>query len=102
MKTCCSINCPFINQCKDYSNFVDKKNGCKTQKSIIDNALQLIVSKKLNERKMLPVQMETFNILTEEKDVDVNTIHTHNVKDYKNLVNGTGTCTIMFEVEYYK
>lgn len=34
MKTCVSMNCPFLNHCKDYNFLVDHEGGCKTQDAI--------------------------------------------------------------------
>ena len=34
MKTCVSMNCPFLNHCKDYNFLVDHEGGGKTQDAI--------------------------------------------------------------------
>lgn len=41
MKTCCSINCPFIPFCKDYNFTIDRKDGCETQSLILQRAEKL-------------------------------------------------------------
>lgn len=43
MKTCVSMNCPFLDHCKDYNFLVDRDGGCKTQKAIIDAAARMAV-----------------------------------------------------------
>lgn len=35
MKTCVSINCPFINFCKDYNLKLDRETGCTTKSKIV-------------------------------------------------------------------
>lgn len=41
MKTCVSIECPFIHYCKDYNFLVDRGNGCSTQREIMEAAEKL-------------------------------------------------------------
>lgn len=35
-ESCCSIDCLFIGFCKDYNNSINRAEGCKTQKRIIE------------------------------------------------------------------
>ncbi len=42
MKTCVSMNCPFLKHCKDYNFLVDREGGCKTQKAILDAAVKML------------------------------------------------------------
>ena len=48
MKTCASIQCPFIAYCKQYSNNHDRSDGCKTQRLIIDQAMRLQKTERQN------------------------------------------------------
>lgn len=41
MKTCVSMNCPFISFCKDYNFLVDRSEGCATQNKILTAAHRL-------------------------------------------------------------
>lgn len=41
MKTCVSIQCPFIAFCKQYNNNYDRSDGCETQQMIVDKAVRL-------------------------------------------------------------
>lgn len=49
LRTCISMNCPFIEICKDYNFLVDREKGCKTQNKIID-----LAAKEVNRRKERP------------------------------------------------
>ena len=41
MKTCVSMNCPFISYCKDYSLTADRGDRCITQERIVRAAKSL-------------------------------------------------------------
>lgn len=45
MQTCVSMDCPFIDVCKNYSLFADR-TGCKTQDRIVEAALRLEKKRK--------------------------------------------------------
>lgn len=38
MKTCVSMNCPFIDYCKDYNFLVDRGEKCETKERLIRSA----------------------------------------------------------------
>lgn len=46
MKTCVSIECPFMWYCKDYNFLVDREGGCKTQDQILQQAEKLKKQRK--------------------------------------------------------
>lgn len=46
MKTCVSLDCPFIPYCKDYNFKVDRTGGCKTQEKIVEQAKRLMKGDK--------------------------------------------------------
>lgn len=50
MATCVSINCPFIDYCKDYSLTKDRSGGCKTQDNIMALAKRLEKKQKATAR----------------------------------------------------
>lgn len=41
MKTCVSIECPFIHYCKAYNFLINLEGGCPTQKAILEAAEKL-------------------------------------------------------------
>ncbi len=45
MKTCVSMNCPFLKHCKDYNFLVDRERGCKTQTAIMEAAGKMTETK---------------------------------------------------------
>lgn len=51
MKTCVSIDCPFISFCKAYNFLVDRSDGCDTQNSILKAAEKLAPRKSTRHRK---------------------------------------------------
>lgn len=58
MKTCVSMECPFLMYCKDYNFLVDREAGCKTQDALMRGAERLKKQKKF-ERKMKNEQTKT-------------------------------------------
>lgn len=51
MKTCVSMNCPFIHYCKFYNFLVDRGDGCDTQKKIMESAERLKKQKRKEGRE---------------------------------------------------
>ena len=47
MKTCASLDCPFIPHCKDYNFLVDRGKRCEIQEDILYRAK--ILEKKKNK-----------------------------------------------------
>lgn len=46
MKTCVSMNCPFMGICKEYNFLVDRSNGCKTQQFILKKSSEMLKRKE--------------------------------------------------------
>ena len=50
MNTCVSMNCPFINYCKEYNFLVDRGEQCKTQNKILRLASDYIKKRKIKTK----------------------------------------------------
>ena len=96
MVTCCSMGCPFVNQCKDYNFLVDRTGGCETQQKLIDTALKLVISKELNKKEVSDKKMQPFNVILESSP----SIDSLKVKKFKvGGIYGNGKLNVDFYFE---
>lgn len=51
MKTCVSMECPFIHYCKEYNFLVDREGGCSAQKAILQGARKIERERRKEGRK---------------------------------------------------
>lgn len=52
--TCVSMDCPFMGICREYNFLVDRSNGCKTQKFILEKASEMLERKGKENKRNKP------------------------------------------------